>query len=257
VVPAGDLNTCGLANELGVWAYVALWFFFLSRAASNAQKELAREHQRSEDLLHNILPSQIASRLKDGEKVIADGVSEASVLFADIVGFTTLSASMSPADLVVLLNDVFSRIDAVVDRHGLEKIKTIGDAYMVASGLPKPRGDHAQVLAEFALDVLQVLEGVQAGNGAGLQMRIGMHSGAVVAGVIGKRKFAYDLWGDTVNTAARMESHGVPGRIQISRATFERLGGAFELEARGSVDVKGKGPMETWFLVRKAPAVQA
>jgi adenylate cyclase len=223
-------------------------------AADAAERALKVEHERSERLLRNILPDEIAARLKDSDQVIADGIDEASVLFADVVGFTRLSAAVTPQQLVAMLNDVFTRIDGLAHEYGLEKIKTIGDAYMVAAGVPRPRPDHASALAGFALELVGVLDALEGRDGVRLQMRIGMHSGPLVAGVIGKSKFAYDLWGDTVNTAARMESHGVPGRIQITEAVRQRLGPTFALEERGVIDVKGKGEMRTWFLTGRGAA---
>jgi class 3 adenylate cyclase len=202
-----------------------------------------------------VLPPSISARLKSGSELIADGFDEASVLFGDIVGFTELSGRLPVEELAGLLNRVFSRFDDLAERHGLEKIKTIGDAYMVASGLPVPRADHAVVLADMALDMRDALAAVARDLTYPLQIRIGIHAGPVVAGVIGKRKFIYDLWGDTVNTASRMESHGVPGEIQISEAMKALLGGAFELESRGEIQVKGKGAMVTYLLkgrVRRA-----
>ncbi len=248
---AHEVMVIGL--QATAWATVGLYVLSLTRAAVTAQAQLAIEHARSENLLANILPATVARRLKDGEGIIADGVADASVLFADIVGFTALSATLAPADLVVMLNEVFSRIDVLVERHGLEKIKTIGDAYMVAAGLPVRRADHTAALAAFALEMIEAIDTFDAGNGARLQIRVGIHLGPVVAGVIGKKKFAYDLWGDTVNTAARMESHGMPGRIHVSAAVYDKLRDAFVFEPRGSVEIKGKGAMATWFLLGPAP----
>ncbi|NUP09222.1 MAG: adenylate/guanylate cyclase domain-containing protein [Polyangiaceae bacterium] len=214
----------------------------------HAEKNLSIEHERSEQLLLNILPQSISERLKGGQKSIADGFSEVSVLFADIVGFTELSSRMPPAALVQVLNDVFSRFDEMADRYGLEKIKTIGDAYMVAAGLPEPRSDHAEVAVRMALGMRDALAEMNAEKGYGLSLRIGVHSGPVVAGVIGKKKFIYDLWGDTVNTASRMESHGVKDAVHVSEATAELVRGKFQLESRGTIQVKGKGDMVTYIV---------
>jgi class 3 adenylate cyclase len=219
--------------------------------AIQAEQQLAVEHERSESLLLNILPPSISDRLKGGQKAIADGFAEVTVLFADIVGFTELSARMPPADLVRVLNEVFSRFDELAERHGLEKIKTIGDAYMAAAGLPEPRADHAIAAVSMALDMKAALAQVNREQGTSLEVRIGLNSGPVVAGVIGKKKFIYDLWGDTVNTASRMESHGVKGTVHLSEATAKLVEGRFALEERGSITVKGKGEMRT-FLVREA-----
>jgi adenylate cyclase len=188
-----------------------------------------------------------------GEHPIADAFEHATILFADLVGFTSLSQTIPPAELVALLDDIFSRFDALVEERGLEKIKTIGDAYMVAGGVPARRADHVFAVSALALDMQAVLSRGVAAPGGGLHMRIGIHTGPVVAGVIGRRKFAYDLWGDAVNTAARMESHGVPGAIQISRAVRDALGSRAQVEPRGVVDVKGKGPMETFLLLGLLP----
>lgn len=215
----------------------------------HAEKGLATEHERSEQLLLNILPLSISTRLKGGEQSIADGFAEVSVLFADIVGFTELSARMPPAALVQVLNDVFSRFDELAERLGLEKIKTIGDAYMVAAGLPNPRPDHAAVTVRMALGMRAALKDLNERKGYGLALRIGVHSGPVVAGVIGKKKFIYDLWGDTVNTASRMESHGIKDAVHISEATAKLVEGSFQLEPRGSISVKGKGEMVTYLVV--------
>jgi adenylate cyclase len=234
----------------GIWGFliVALVVSSLARNADRAEKALEAEHERSERLVHNMLPAEIATRLKGGEANIAERVDEASVLFADLVGFTALSAQVKPGELVLMLSDLFSRFDTLVQKHGLEKIKTIGDAYMVASGVPRARADHAPALATFALELVQMIEALPVAHGARLRMRIGISSGPIVAGVIGLTKPAYDMWGDTVNTAARMESHGEPGRIHITKEVRDRLGAAFQVESRGTIDVKGKGPMETYFL---------
>ncbi|HEY8079571.1 MAG TPA: adenylate/guanylate cyclase domain-containing protein [Labilithrix sp.] len=206
-----------------------------------------RAEQASEKLLLNILPAPIAARLKEGETTIADAFPAVTVLFADIVGFTSLSARISTAELILVLNEIFSAFDALADEYGLEKIKTIGDAYMVVGGVPTARADHADAVASMALAMRDVV----AKRTDELRVRIGVHSGPVVAGVIGTRKFTYDLWGDTVNTASRMESHGEPGRIQVSEATRDLLADRFELEARGAIAVKGKGEMRTFFLERR------
>lgn len=197
----------------------------------------------------NVLPKEIASVLKAGDRTIADYFDSASVLFADIVGSTPLFAEMGPKEIVDWLNEIFSMFDGLVEGYGLEKIRTIGDNYMVASGVPKPRPDHADAISLLALDMLRGLEEVPPRNGNKVNFRIGINSGPVVAGVIGKTKFHYDLWGDTVNTASRMESHGDPGRIQITGETYQLLKGKFVCEPRGSVLIKGKGEMATWFLL--------
>jgi adenylate cyclase len=206
-------------------------------------REREREHARSERLLLNVLPEPVAMRLKRHEGVIADRFEHATVLFADIVDFTPISAAIAPHEVVELLDAVFSDFDDLAERYGLEKIKTIGDAYMLASGIPTPRPDHVRAVADMALAMLGV-----ASSRNGLGLRIGIDTGPVVAGVIGRRKFIYDLWGDTVNTASRMESHGVPGEIQVTERVVAALDGAYVLEHRGTIEIKGKGPMSTWFL---------
>ena len=215
-----------------------------------------RFQRRSDHLLHNILPNEIADRLKDGRAMIADDFAAASVLFADVVDFTPMSAGMAPAELVGLLNDVFTSFDELVAALGLEKIKTVGDEYMVAAGVPRPRADHAHAIAELAL---RIRDHVATSEVAGrrLSLRIGINTGPVTAGIIGTHKFAYDLWGDTVNTASRMESEGIPGAIQVSPATYELIKDAYVCEARGRIPVKGKLAMETYLLAsrRDGPAV--
>ncbi len=227
---------------------VIIYFFY--NDTLRAEDDLAREHERSEGLLHNILPISIATRLKSEKNSIADGFAEVSVLFADLVGFTELSARLPPPELVELLNRVFSEFDDLSEQYGLEKIKTIGDAYMVAAGLPEPRLDHAHAIARFAFDMLDVIDRVNLSTGYKLAVRIGIHTGPVVAGVIGKRKFIYDLWGDTVNIASRMESHGAAGSIQVTEEVARRIGDEFEISESRTISVKGKGDMTTHFLLR-------
>ncbi|MBL8681701.1 MAG: adenylate/guanylate cyclase domain-containing protein [Myxococcales bacterium] len=225
---------------------------FLARKTIREQSdEIARERARSDELLRNVLPDAVAARLKNGETSIADGYDEATVLFADIVGFTPLSAKLSPEALVARLNEVFTAFDARCSELGLEKIKTIGDAYMVVGGLPEKREGHAIAVVNMALAMREVLADQRARHGDDLDVRIGVHTGPVVAGVIGTRKFAYDVWGDTVNTASRMESHALPGHIQVSDRTRVLVEHAFDLEDRGEITVKGKGAMRTWFVHRK------
>ncbi|MGU7774662.1 adenylate/guanylate cyclase domain-containing protein [Burkholderia sp. MR1-5-21] len=218
--------------------------------------EIVAEQKVSERLLLNLLPYPIAERLKARPELIADSIPEViadsfpevTVLFADIVAFTRFSAGMSPEQLVGVLNEIFTEFDTIADQRGLEKIKTIGDAYMAAAGLPEPAADHAARTAHMALDMIDALERFNQRRGYNLQMRIGINSGAVVAGVIGKHKFIYDLWGDAVNTASRMESHGVAGRVQVTDATRRRLGAPFRFEERGTIEAKGIGQLHTWFL---------
>jgi class 3 adenylate cyclase len=222
----------------------AVGYVVINRAEGN----LVREHERSEMLLHNILPIPIAQRLKKNPGTIADGFEEATILFADIVGFTSYTENVAPDKLVDLLNTIFSEFDNLTDKYGVEKIKTIGDAYVVAAGVPALCANHAEVLADMALEMQGVISNFNARTGQSLKIRIGIHSGSVIAGVIGKKKFAYDLWGDSVNTAARMESHGVPGEIQVTETTYQLLQPKYRLEEREVIDVKGKGPMCTYLL---------
>jgi class 3 adenylate cyclase len=229
----------GNITGVSLTAYLLLQYFV---------REREREHERSERLLLNVLPEAVALRLKRHEGVIADRFEEATVLFADIVDFTPMSAGLPPEEVVELLNAVFSDFDRLAEEHGLEKIKTIGDAYMVAAGIPTPRPDHCLAVAEMALAMIAVTSQ----HGDGVRLRIGIDTGPVVAGVIGRRKFIYDLWGDTVNTASRMESHGVPGAIQVTERVVAELNGAFHFEPRGAIEVKGKGPTPTWLLRGRA-----
>jgi class 3 adenylate cyclase len=217
--------------------------------AVRTRRALAREEERSERLLLNVLPAPIAARLKQREDVIADGFPEVTVLFADLVGFTRRSQSSSPQQVVQFLDELFSALDQLTRRQGLEKIKTIGDAYMVAGGLPEPRPDHAQAVADMALAIRDEVARHLDPSGQPLEVRIGIDTGPVVAGVIGTDKFSYDLWGDTVNTASRMESLGVPGCIQVTERTYQRLRDGYRLQRRGLVAVKGKGEMVTYLLL--------
>jgi guanylate cyclase len=220
-----------------------------ARQREDALVALRAEHERAEGLLLNILPGSIAERLKTSPQRIADQFSEASVLFADVVDFTPRAQQLSADEVVGLLDRLFSHFDNLAERYDLEKIKTIGDAYMVAAGVPEPRPDHARALAQLALDMVESMAPGGAVGDLGLQIRIGINSGPVIAGVIGHKRFLYDLWGDAVNTASRMESHGTADRIQITRATYGLLRDEFTCEPRGTVPVKGKGEMETWYLV--------
>lgn len=216
--------------------------------AVKERERLARENER---LLLNILPEPIAQRLRDGEPLIADRFDDVTLLFADVVEFTRLSATLSPSELVAVLNEVFSVLDGLVDRHGLEKVKTIGDAYMVVGGLVERSTDHTVRMAAMALDIAEAVRGIREAVRLGIRFRVGIHCGPVVAGVIGTRKFIYDVWGDTVNMASRMESLGVPGRVQVTATVMERLSGSFALEPRGLIEVKGKGPTPAWLLVAR------
>jgi adenylate cyclase len=247
-VPAWFTATMLALNVVGTGAvaFTVLALFATQRNA--ALVALRAEQERSDALIRNVLPDSIAERLKAGSGSIADHVESASILFADVVDFTPLAQRLSPAEVVGTLDQLFSHFDTLVERHGLEKIKTIGDAYMAAAGVPDPCADHAHRAALLALD-MRTAVATSAIAGRGLELRIGINSGPVTAGVIGTKRFLYDLWGDAVNTASRMESNGTPGEIQITRATFELLRDAFDCRSRGTIEVKGKGAMETWYLV--------
>jgi class 3 adenylate cyclase len=216
------------------------------------RRELNLEREKSERLLLNVLPDSIAARLKQTQGVIADDFPEVTVLFADIVDFTGRSQRITPEQVVEVLNDLFSAFDRLTRQRGLEKIKTIGDAYMVVGGLPEPRPDHAEAVAEMALAILEEVAGRSDPDGRPLAVRIGIDTGPVVAGVIGTSRFSYDLWGDTVNTASRMESHGVPGCIQVTGRTYRRLCDRYRFQRRGPIPVKGKGEIVTYLLVGRA-----
>jgi class 3 adenylate cyclase len=247
-VAAGDLTAqveWKWKDELGMLSDT---FNSMTKSIREKTELIEQKNAENERLLLNILPGAIAERLKHGEKSIADGFAEVTVLFADVVGFTAFSAHTPAAELVSLLNDLFSRFDTASQRHGIEKIKTIGDCYMSVCGLPKPRPDHARVMIEMALDMLRVLGEFNRDRGTNLQIRIGLNSGPVVAGVIGSTKFIYDLWGDTVNLASRMESTGVPGAIQVTDSVYLELCRTYKFEERGLIEVKGKGKLPAWIL---------
>ena len=219
------------------------------------EAELRQQRLLSERLLSNVLPQPIAERLKRGQKTIADHFAEVTVLFADLANFTNFSSHSSPKELVELLNRVFSKFDALAERHGLEKIKTIGDAYMVVGGLPNPMPNHVTAIADMAIDLQSVMSQFTTHTGQAIQLRVGIHTGPVIAGIIGTRKFSYDLWGDTVNVASRMESQGEVGRIQVTAAVHDRLRKRYNLENRGEIEVKGKGLMPTYWLLSKKTAI--
>lgn len=221
----------------------------LNAKLADTNLQLNSERERSEQLLRNILPGIIADRMKRGETTIADSFNEVTVLFADIVGFTHLSSVTSPEFVVAILNDVFAYFDDLCEKYGLEKIKTIGDSYMAVSGVPEERRDHAIAAAETALGMLDSLDKLELARMGHLSMRIGLSTGSVVAGVIGKKKFIYDLWGDTVNIASRMESQGVSGKIQVSESSFKLLKNRYIFEGPGKINVRGIGEMPTYFLV--------
>jgi len=231
----------------GTIVFTLLAVFAAERRA--ALSALRLEQAKAENLLLNILPRSIADKLKDETQPIADHFGSASILFADVAEFTPWSERLPPAEVVGYLDRLFSHFDELAERYALEKIKTIGDCYMVAAGVPTPRPDHARALALMALDMLEAMRSHEEIAHLGHELRVGINSGPVVAGVIGRKRFLYDLWGDAVNTASRMESHGTPGRIQITRATYELLADEFECEPRGTIEVKGKGEVEAWYLI--------
>jgi len=238
--------------NIGVISTIAfvLLYYFVGRK-NTALRLLRLEQEKSENLLLNILPKEIAAILKNENRTVADHFDGASILFADVVNFTPMSAGMSPTELVELLNEVFSYFDMLVEKHGLEKIKTIGDCYMVASGVPRQRPDHAHALVRMALEMQSYIDGRTFQGGRRLAFRIGINSGPVVAGVIGRKKFMYDLWGDAVNTASRMESHGLAGGIQVTAPVYDRLRDDYEFGSGRAVEVKGKGLMTTYLLLSK------
>jgi class 3 adenylate cyclase len=249
-VPASIALAFFVLNVGGVSVVV----FFLLRYFTRG---LASERAKSESLLLNVLPASIARRLKDGERPLADRFEEAAVLFADLVGFTPMSDQLPPEDVVALLDDLFTHFDAMAERRGLEKIKTVGDAYVVVGGIPEPSRRAGEDVADMAIEMVSYVAGRPAPTGGSLSLRIGIDIGPVVAGVIGQRKFSYDLWGDTVNTASRMESHGVDGQIQVTPRAYERLGESFAFEPRGLLDVKGKGQIAPFLLIGRADRMTA
>lgn len=248
--PPWTLTVGFVSSVIGSTVMVMATIWYALREIDRAEKAMEAEYQRSESLLANILPASIASRLKDPTRnIIADKYDDASILFADIAGYTRRASDTTPTDLVRFLDTLYTDLDALVDKHGLEKIKTSGDSYMVVSGVPKPRTDHVQAIACLALDIADAVSDLKDPQGRDVPLRIGLASGPVVAGVVGARKFFYDVWGDAVNVASRMESTDVEGRIQVPETVYERLKNDYLLEARGVVDIKGKGPMNTWYLV--------
>ena len=258
VLGSVDGMTTDLPPTAGLAAIGTLIAYALERLRRTdflAQREAETERARSEELLHNVLPVSIAERLRTDTGAIADSAADVSVLFSDIVGFTPVSEKLSPEELVALLDTMFREFDELCDRRGIEKIKTVGDAYMAVAGLPLPDADHAASMAELALDMQRTLARLSPDWPSPIAMRIGIASGPVVAGVIGQRKFTYDLWGDTVNTASRMESHGRAHRIQVSSATHALLEGRYSFSAPQTVEIKGKGPMTTYFLLGRLVGV--
>jgi adenylate cyclase len=246
-------TTTMLAANITVGGTIVFTLLALfARQRMDAVAALRVEQAKAESLLLNILPQSIAERLKVETRTIADQFNSASILFADVVDFTPLAERLPPTKVVAVLDHLFSHFDELAERHGVEKIKTIGDCYMVAAGVPSPRKDHAQVLAQMALEMQAAMTTSDEIAELGLELRVGINSGPVVAGVIGRKRFLYDLWGDAVNIASRMESHGTSGRTQITRETKELLADEFVCEPRGTIPVKGKGEIEAWYLVGRA-----
>jgi len=246
-----------IINTAAAWVLIVATVWYALRELALAERAMETEYQRSESLLVNILPASIAERLKNpAHNIIADKYDDASILFADIAGYTERASDTTPTELVRFLDALYTDLDALVDRHGLEKVKTSGDSYMVVSGVPEPRPDHLQALAGLALDMADAVAGLKDPQGREVPLRIGLAAGPVVAGVVGARKFFYDVWGDAVNVASRMEATDVEGRIQVPHDVYQRLKPEFSFEDRGEIDVKGKGVMHTWYLTgrRAMPA---
>jgi adenylate cyclase len=251
-LPAAVVRIFFVMNILGPSSIALGMLIYFTGQQERAMKLLHLEQDESDRLLLNVLPAKIAPMLRDGHWVVAERFDEVSVLFADIVGSTALTVELEPERMVELLNEVFSYFDLVTERYGAEKIRTIGDNYMVAAGVPEVRPDHAQVMAGMALEMLDYVQERTVEDSGRLQFRIGINSGPAVAGVVGTTKFHYDIWGDTVNVASRMESQGEPGMVQVTRATYELIKDEFVCVPRGTLDVKGRGKMETWFLEGRA-----
>ncbi|MGE2726964.1 adenylate/guanylate cyclase domain-containing protein [Mycolicibacterium pulveris] len=250
VQPPWAFRMSFVLTVITAWILVVATLWYALREIRRARLAMEAEYDRSERLLANILPASIADRLKDpAHNIIADKYDDASILFADIAGYTKRASDTTPSDLVRFLDRLYTDLDALVDRHGLEKVKTSGDSYMVVSGVPDPREDHLEALACLALDMAEAVADCRDPQGRKVPLRIGLAAGPVVAGVVGARKFFYDVWGDAVNVASRMESTDEEGRIQVPQNVYERLKGAYLFEERGAVDVKGKGVMYTWYLV--------
>lgn len=248
--PQWAFQTSFVLTVISAWILLVAALWYALREIRRARLAMEAEFDRSEQLLANILPSTIADRLKEPSRnIIADKYDDASILFADIAGYTKRASDTAPSDLVRFLDRLYTDLDALVDRHGLEKVKTSGDSYMVVSGVPDPREDHLEALACLALDMAEAVADLRDPRGREVPLRIGLAAGPVVAGVVGARKFFYDVWGDAVNVASRMESTDVEGRIQVPQDVYERLKDSYVFEERGVVDVKGKGPMKTWYLV--------
>lgn len=252
--PAWSLSLSFVITTISACVMVVTTVWYAVREIVRAEAAMELEYERSEALLANILPASVAERLKDpARNVIADKYDDASVLFADIAGFTERASDMAPDELIRFLDRLYGEFDALVDKRGLEKIKVTGDSYMVVSGVPEPRADHVEALAALALDMADAADRLKDSRGNAVPLRIGLASGPVVAGVVGSRRFFYDVWGDAVNVASRMESTDSVGRIQVPEDVYQRLKNDFVLQERGAVEVKGKGRMRTWYLVGRKP----
>ena len=248
-LPQEIINSIFHRETIGAYVIACALTLYSLSSTERAETALEKAHQQSESLLLNILPQAIAERLKRNSELVADAFDDVTILFADVVGFTPMSEHLRPDEVVHLLNRLFSEFDVLAQKHGLEKIKTIGDAYMVGAGIPERRADHAQAVAAMALEMQRSAATIRTPVGEELRLRIGINTGPAIAGVIGTKKFSYDLWGDTVNTASRMESHGIPGTIQVTARTRELLANDFEFKERGMIDVKGKGVMPVFILL--------
>jgi adenylate cyclase len=248
-LPDWLIHTLFILNIGSLSMIILVLLSFFIRKKDEAYHLLRIEEEKAENLLLNILPPEIASILKNGEKTIADHFDGASILFADLVGFTPLTRHLEPVKVVELLNEIFSHFDLLVEKYGVEKIRTIGDNYLVAAGVPRPQPDHARRLAQMGLEMRAYIQGKWANGDPPINFRIGINSGPVIGGVIGRKKFVYDIWGDAVNIASRMESQGVAGQIQVTRATYELICEEFQCEPRGALEIKGRGKMDTYFLV--------
>lgn len=252
--PPWALSLSFIVTTISACVMVVTTVWYAVREIVRAEAAMELEYERSEALLANILPVSVAERLKDpARNIIADKYEDASVLFADIAGFTERASDMPPDQLILFLDKLYGDFDALVDKHGLEKIKVSGDSYMVVSGVPQPRPDHVEALAAFALDMAEVARVLKDSRGNPLPLRIGLACGPVVAGVVGSRRFFYDVWGDAVNVASRMESTDSVGRIQVPEDVYRRLKDDFVLQERGDIEVKGKGSMRTWYLIGRKP----
>lgn len=251
IIPNDKIKIANLNTSFSFALILVFFSFYIYTTFEKTEISYQLEYDKSEKLLQNILPNSIIKKLRENPDTIAERYENCTVLFSDIVGFTGMSKSMTAVSVVSLLNDIFSKFDDIAEKYNLEKIKTIGDAYMIVGGLPEPNLNHAENVVRFALEMLEIISEYSKENNISLEIRIGINSGSAVAGVIGKKKFIYDLWGDSVNTASRMESHGLPGQIQVSESTYELLKDIFQFEDRGKIEVKGLGEVRSYLLNSK------